>query len=276
MYNSKNLRLNHRAGFFKKILDIYFESMSSVFIKTEVIIVVTKGDKQMVKPVTKQKLPRQPLAVKAYETLVKKIICLEYQPSQHLEETQLVEDLGIGRTPIREALVRLHGERMVEAHPKKGVIVRPITLQNTKAMFESMKLIERGIVDLAVDRDCTLFLKKMTIANQAVKEAVIANDTFGLVESNHEFHMNFARCSQNEFLIRAVKDIRTEAKRLSYLSYDNVIDPHRPLQIHYDAVVGEHDQIIAGLRERDGRRVKQLITGHILTFRQRILVFMTS
>jgi len=83
-------------------------------------------------PVKVQKIPKQPLAVKAYETLVKKIICLEYQPSQHLEENQLVEDLGIGRTPIREALVRLHGEKMVESHPKKGVIVRPITLQNTK------------------------------------------------------------------------------------------------------------------------------------------------
>jgi GntR family transcriptional regulator, rspAB operon transcriptional repressor len=230
----------------------------------------------MVTPLKKKQLSKQPLAARAYETLVKKIICLEYQPSQHLEESQLVDDLGIGRTPIREALVRLHGEKMVESHPKRGVIVRPITLQNTKAMFESMKLIELGIVDIAVDRDCTVFLEKMKIANQAAQKAVMANDVFGLVEANHEFHMNFARCSQNEFLIRAVKDIRTEAKRLSYLSYDNVIDPDRPLEIHYESVVGEHDQIIDGLSDRDAHRVKQLMTEHILTFRERIIVFMTS
>ena len=59
------------------------------------------------------KTPKQPLAVTAYETMVRKIICLDYQPSQHLEENQLVEDLGIGRTPVREALVRLHSEKMV-------------------------------------------------------------------------------------------------------------------------------------------------------------------
>lgn len=230
----------------------------------------------MVTPSKKQKIAKQPLAAKAYETLVKKIICLEYQPSQHLEENQLVEDLGIGRTPIREALVRLHGEKMVESHPKRGVIVRPITLQKTKAMFESMKLIELGIVDIAVERDCTVFLEKMKIANQTAQNAVMANDVFGLVEANHEFHMNFAGCSQNEFLIRAVKDIRTEAKRLSYLSYDNLIDPDRPLEIHYESVVDEHDQIINGLSNRDAPRVKQLITGHILTFRERIIVFMTS
>lgn len=227
-------------------------------------------------PVKVQKIPKQPLAVKAYETLVKKIICLEYQPSQHLEENQLVEDLGIGRTPIREALVRLHGEKMVESHPKKGVIVRPITLQNTKAMFESMKLIELGIVDIAVDKDCTVFLEKMKTANLWAQKAIMTNDVFELVEANHEFHMHFARCSQNEFLIRAVKDIRSEARRLSYLSYDNIIDPKRPLETHYQSVFHEHDQIITSLAEKDAERAKQLISEHILTFRQRIIVFMTS
>ncbi|MCK5098031.1 MAG: GntR family transcriptional regulator, partial [Desulfobacteraceae bacterium] len=91
-----------------------------------------------------QKIPKQPLAVTAYELIIKKIICLEYQPSQHLEENHLVEELEIGRTPIREALVRLQGEKMVESHPQKGVIVRSITLQNTKAVFEGMKILELG------------------------------------------------------------------------------------------------------------------------------------
>jgi len=224
----------------------------------------------------KQKIPKQPLAVTAYETIVRRIICLEYQPSQHLEENQLVEDLGIGRTPIREALVRLHGEKMVESHPKRGVIVRPITLQNTKAMFESMNLIEKGLVDLAVNKDCSNFIQKMKTTNQNVQKAIQANDVFGLVEANHEFHMNFARCSQNEFLVRAVGDIRTEAKRLSYLSYDNIIDPKKPIEAHYNVVFQEHKKIIAALVEKDGTGLKKLIEDHILTFKQRIIVFMTS
>ncbi len=223
-----------------------------------------------------QKLPKQPLAVIAYETIVRKIICLEYQPSQHLEENQLVEELGIGRTPIREALVRLHGEKMVESHPKKGVIVRPITLQNTKAMFESMNIIEIGLVDIAVNKDCSNFIDKMKSTNEDVKKAIQANDVFGLVEANHEFHMNFAKCSQNEFLVRAVGDVRTEAKRLSYLSYDNIIDPQKPIEAHYEVVFQEHEKIIDALLDKDGAGLKKLIEEHILTFRQRIIVFMTS
>ena len=223
-----------------------------------------------------QKIPKQPLAVTAYETIVRRIICLEYQPSQHLEENQLVEDLGIGRTPIREALVRLHGERMVESHPKRGVIVRPITLQNTKAMFESMNLIEMGLVDIAIKKDCSTFIKKMNATNPNVQKAIQKNDVFGLVEANHEFHMNFAKCSQNEFLVRAVGDIRTEAKRLSYLSYDNIIDPKKPIEAHYEVVFQEHEKIITAVLEKDEPGLKELIHDHILTFRQRIIVFMTS
>ena len=119
-----------------------------------------------------KKNSKQPLAVTAYETIVRKIISLEYKPSQHLEENQLVEDLGIGRTPIREALVRLRGERMVESHPKKGVIVRPITIQNAKAMFESMQILEMGIADLCVTKDITHILKEMEAANARLAEAL--------------------------------------------------------------------------------------------------------
>lgn len=222
------------------------------------------------------KSPKQPLAVTAYETIVKKIICLEYQPSQHLEETQLVEELGIGRTPIREALVRLQSEKLVESHANRGVIVRPITLQNTKAMFESMHIFEFGVVEIAMQKDCATAIKTMRKSNELVKKAILSNSMFRLVKANHEFHMNFAQSSQNEFLIRGVEDVRKEAKRLSYLSYNNAIDPERPLEVHYKSVVEEHDQMIDALERKDGDRLKTLLKEHIDIFRQRIILFMTS
>jgi len=228
------------------------------------------------KPGKIQKIPKQPMAVTAYEAIIRKIICLEYEPNQHLEENLLVEELGIGRTPIREALVRLQGEKMVESHPNKGVIVKPITLQNTKAIFESMHIFEFGVVDMAMNKDCSTFIKNMEKANKAVKKAILSNKIFKLVEANHEFHLNFAQCSQNEFLIQAVNDVRKEAKRLSYLSYNNAIDPERSLKIHYESVIQEHDKIIDSLVNKDKKQLKQLLKEHIETFRQRIIIFMTS
>ncbi|MBU0969576.1 MAG: FCD domain-containing protein, partial [Proteobacteria bacterium] len=147
---------------------------------------------------------------------------------------------------------------------------------NTKAMFESMNIIEVGLVDIAVHKECANFIQRMRAANLEVQKAITANDVFELVEANHEFHMNFARCSQNEFLIRAAQDIRTEAKRLSYLSYDNIIDPQKPITAHYESVVQEHELIIRALDKKDGQDLKKLMEDHIRTFRQRIIVFMTS
>jgi DNA-binding GntR family transcriptional regulator len=72
-----------------------------------------------------------------------------------------------------------------------------------------------------------------------------------------------------------VNDVRKEAKRLSYLSYNNIIDPQRPLELHYQSVVQEHDQIIEGLILKDEAGLKQLLQNHIETFRQRIIKFMT-
>ncbi len=74
----------------------------------------------MAKPINNGNSPKQPLAAKAYELLAKKIICLEYQPSQNLEENQLMDDLGIGRTPIREAWCGSRVKEWWNPIPTKG------------------------------------------------------------------------------------------------------------------------------------------------------------
>ncbi len=223
-----------------------------------------------------KKMQKQPLADIAYETIVRKIVSLEYQPSQHLEENQLVDELGIGRTPIREALVRLRGEKMLQSHPNKGVVVRPITIQNAKAMFESMEIIELGIAKLAMNKEIIPFIDEMKQANKLLEEAFRTNNTFGLTEANHMFHMNFAKCSHNEFLNRAENDVRNEAKRLSFLSYNNIINPKPPLTNHFDSVINEHNEMITCLKEKDKDRLEKVIIKHIQTFRERIILFMVS
>lgn len=225
-------------------------------------------------PVLKNR--RTPLALVAYETIARHIITLAYEPGEHLEEKQLVDQLGIGRTPIREALQRLVAEKMAESHPNKGIIVSPITLQNTKAMFEAMKIVEFGVVDLAVKRDPEPFLPEMLQANDRLKHAIAVGDILDLVEANHDFHLAFARCSYNEYLVHAANDVRTHAKRLSYLSYNTSIDPDRPLSRHHESVVDEHQAMMDGLVEKDDSLLKAIITNHIQVFQGRIIRFMTS
>ncbi|CAB5111814.1 Transcriptional regulator, GntR family [Olavius algarvensis associated proteobacterium Delta 3] len=225
---------------------------------------------------TRHSETRLPLGVAAYEKIYQKIVSLDFEPGQRLEEKQLIEQLGMGRTPIREALLRLVGNNMVESQPGRGYIVRPITLQNIKAAFEMMKILETGVVSLAVRQNVTPLLSKMEKASAAVKSAIQDDNPLRLVEANHKFHQYFAQCSHNEYLIRGINQIRSEAKRLSYLSYVNEVDPVISLSDHYESVIREHDKIITCLRDKNEELLKKTVLEHITAFQRRIIYYMSS
>jgi len=219
---------------------------------------------------------KQPLGATAYEKIYLKIISLEYEPGRYLEENQLVEQLGIGRTPIREALLNLSANMLVESQPNKGFVVRQITLQNTKAAFKALEILELGVANLAVHRDSAHFLPFMEKANQEVKDAMVQMNILSLVEANSTFHTYFTRCSNNEYLIQSLHKVRCETNRLAYLSYGNEIDPCKSLHDHYKSVVREHNDIITYIKKRDEIRLKETICRHIKTFQKRIIHYMAS
>ncbi len=219
---------------------------------------------------------KRPLAAVAYETISRNIITLVYEPGQHLEESQLVDQLGIGRTPIREGLQRLAADLLVESQPGKGYVVRPLTIQNTKAAFAALQIMELGVASLAVRQATARMLEEMTAANRSIVKAVEKRDILALVEANSVFHDAYARCSHNVYLIQALKKVRCEINRLAYLSYANEIDPMRTLQVHYASVIEQHAQIIFALQERDEQRLQEIITDHIGIFKQRMIDYLST
>ena len=222
------------------------------------------------------KAGKSPLVEAAYEQIYQKITTFEFEPGQLLEEKKLVEEINIGRTPIREALLRLVNDMMVESYHNKGFVVRPILLQNTKAVFESLRIFEHGVADLAVRHEVSHFLGMMSEANQEIKKAVENNDIMALAEANQKYHMNFAFCSYNEYLIQALKTVRYEAKRLAFLSYSHEINSSASLKTHYISVTDEHEGIIQAIESRDATLIKEIIDQHIKAFQQRIILYLTS
>lgn len=225
-------------------------------------------------PITKE--TRQPLGVEAYEQICRKIITLAYKPGAILDEKLLMSDLLLGRTPIREAILRLAAEGWLETQPNRGAMVPPITIQGTKAVFEAMKILEIGVAGLAVNQNIDEQLAAMDVASAAVKKAINSSDILHLVDANHRFHLAYAECSKNAFLVRACLEVRNQAKRLAYLSYANEIDMNRSLQGHYAAVVSEHDAMTTCLREKNENQLKDIIIQHITAFQGRIVAYMSS
>jgi GntR family transcriptional regulator, rspAB operon transcriptional repressor len=216
------------------------------------------------------------LAASAYTTIYRNIIALVYEPGQRLEENQLVKQLGIGRTPIREALLSLAADLLVESSPGKGFTVRPITLQNTKAAFDALLILELGVAHLAVRQDTTASLALMEEANQAVAKAMQKMDILELVEANGLFHGHYAACSRNLYLMQALQQVRCETNRLAYLSYGNEIELQRSLKEHYRSVVEQHGHIIDLIRLRDESGLTTVIEEHIQIFKSRILKYLSA
>lgn len=219
---------------------------------------------------------RQSLGSTAYRAVYANIISLKYAPGRHLEEAALVEELGIGRTPIREALQRLAADLLLESLPGKGFVVRPLTLQNTRAAFTALNILELGVASLAVRQRTALLLEEMREANAQVAESVAEMDIYRLVEANSAFHDAYARCSDNIYLVQGLQKVRCETNRLAYLSYGNEIDPARTLQEHYASVIDQHNQIIESLRSRDEASLKAVIKDHIEIFKKRIIHYLAE
>ncbi|MBL0715180.1 MAG: GntR family transcriptional regulator [Desulfosarcina sp.] len=228
------------------------------------------------KAVSKATPVKQPLGVTAYEQIYRRIMTLEYAPGRPLDEKLLMAELGIGRTPIREALLRLASDFMVESQPNRGCIVRPIALQNPRAAFAALKMMELDVAELALKQDNRTILPLMSRANDEVEAAVRRHDIIGLVEANSRFHAHFARCSRNDYLIHALGQVSCETNRLAYLSYGNEIDPLRTLGEHYDSVVDQHRKIIDCLQHHDEDCLKTTLQAHSRIFQDRIIMYMAS
>lgn len=219
---------------------------------------------------------KQPLGVTAYEQIYRRIMTLEYVPGQPLDEKDLMAELGIGRTPIREALLRLASDFMVESQPKRGCIVRPLTIQNTRAAFSALRIMEQGAAELALKQDNTPILPLMRQANDEVASAIKQSDVIALVEANSRFHAHFSRCSRNDYLINALGQVRCETNRLAYLSFGNQIDPLRTLGEHYKSVVAQHRKIIECLQDHNEDCLMTTLQEHSRIFQNRIIMYIAS
>lgn len=219
---------------------------------------------------------KKTLVATAYDEIYRRIITLEYEPGIQLNEQGLIKDLSIGRTPIREALVNLNSDMLVESLPNRGVIVRPITLQNTKAAFAALKILELGVAEQTVRNEVKAHLQRMEKANTKMENAVKEMDIFALVDTNNTFHTHFAHCSENIYLVEALRKVRCETNRLAYLSFANEIDPKRSLNDHYKHIIEQHDVIIRCIRERNLVELKDVLNQHIIDFKNRIIQYLAN
>lgn len=175
---------------------------------------------------------RDTLTDRAYQQLEEMIVTLRLEPGQVLSEAQLAEDLGIGRTPVREALQRLASEGLVNVLPRRGVLVSEINLSRQLLLLELRREVERLCARKAAMR-ATAEERDGFRALADDLTAVADNlDDAGFMRLDLKFNQALVHASHNEFAERAMRRIQGLSRRFWFQHYREVLDLERCARLH--------------------------------------------
>ncbi|MBB1630248.1 MULTISPECIES: GntR family transcriptional regulator [Cupriavidus] len=203
------------------------------------------------------------LREQAYAEIKRRIISCEFRPGEPLNEAQVAALLGIGRTPVHQALHRLEVEGLVSILPRKGVLVSPLSLNEVLDMIEVRATNEVLCATLACERAHESDLKAMREIVDRSPDLIARRDITGLAALDLKFHTAMSAASRNRVLADLLRGLHEKQARFWFLSLS---DPQ-----HLENVYQEHRVIIDALERRDVPAVREAIREHIDEFRKNII-----
>lgn len=177
-------------------------------------------------------------AQRVYEHVKNGILDATYAPGELLTEGSVSEHVGVSRTPVREALLRLEGEGLVRLYPKKGALVVPVTAKEAEDVLEARALVERYAAPRAWARRRSLSddLDPLVEAMRAHRDSA---DPVAFTQADRLFHERIVTAAGNDVLARLYRSLRerqlcisSEAMRVSTERMGQALDDHRHLVEH--------------------------------------------
>jgi DNA-binding GntR family transcriptional regulator len=203
----------------------------------------------------------------AYDAISTAIIRLELAPLSLIEEAALCAQLGLGRTPVREALQRLMHEGLVTIYPRRGAIVTPISALDAEHFTQARLVWEPEIARRAAEIGTAEHWDALArILAQTPRTYDCADDVAKGTEIDQRFHGGIAEATGNPYLIETVNGNLRRRARLSFLFHRHGV---------FDPATDQHYQILECLRAGDGEAVAALVVQHVnLTREKYTRVFM--
>ncbi len=158
------------------------------------------------------------LREKAYETIKLRIITCASKPGEYINELQLSAAVGIGRTPVHQALDRLMLEGLIEIIPRKGAIVRPFRLNEVLQTAEARLVNEAFCARLAAERVSDLSIARLEDVLTETAHWVPLRNVEKLALLDRTFHRELARAAQNPALADLLKNLHERSLRFWFVS----------------------------------------------------------
>lgn len=212
-------------------------------------------------PAPRERLSGPLLADRAYEGLRDQIVTLRIRPGEPIDEDRVGRELGMGRTPVREAIKRLALERLVTVFPRRGTFASDINITDLAHIADARVAVEGHAAARAAER--------LTAAQRAELEQLRAelsgdrpHDHRALMELDTRVHRFVYRCADNPYLADTCDRYLNLSLRIWYLALDRL----PALSDH----VGSHHDVLAAVSDGDPERARAMIVAHIQEFERGI------
>ena len=194
-------------------------------------------------------------ADRAYAHTKERILDGAYEEGQLIGEGEVSEAVGVSRTPVREAFLRLEAEGMLRLFPKRGALVVPISAADVEDVMETRLLIERfavrRVVELELDLD-----DQLLAAIAAQKEHASAKDVVAFVDADREFHRIFVAATGNAIVLQMHDSLRDQQNRMGLAALSRSAD-------RTARILKEHRAIVKAVTKGDPAAAEALIEAHL-------------
>jgi DNA-binding GntR family transcriptional regulator len=202
------------------------------------------------------------------EKIEEQIATGELQPGSSLDEATLVEQHGVSRTPVREALIQLAAEGLIEIRPRRGAVVTSIGPTRLMEMFEVMAELEAMCGRLAARRMSDAQRKALLVAHHACEDARDKDDSDAYFYCNEQFHSAIYAGSQNQFLIEQTSQLQRRLR------------PYRRLQLRVrnrlSASFKEHLSVVEAITAGDAEASEKALRNHVVVQGERFADLLAS
>ncbi|ABR46780.1 transcriptional regulator, GntR family [Alkaliphilus metalliredigens QYMF] len=202
-----------------------------------------------------------PLKDKAYNLIKEQIIKCQLMPGSDLSEAQIAMELGISRTPVREAVLQLNREGFITIYPRKGMIVSSISVKDIQEVFQIREMIEPHMAKTACKNMSKEYLLGLKEKFKAIKFGLDSASDMAYFDLDIEFHKYILERGNNNHLIRFMNeifDLDYRIRVMSTLDRDDVEKRSSP----------EHFDIIDALISKDEKRIEDTIRRHLINSRE--------
>ena len=179
----------------------------------------------------------------------------QLEPGAAIDEKQLCEELGISRTPLREALKVLNAEGLVELVPRRGCFVKTIDIKELDKLFPVMAVLEGLCAREAVKQASAEDLAELEAVHQRLEAFAVGHDIDGYYEENFRFHEAVQTMSRNPWLQRVVADLR---RIMRLARHEQLLLPGR-----LQDSLNEHRSIMEAFRHRDPALADRCMQEHL-------------